>query len=64
MVRFFTENWGTVLVCLFVAALILLVVIKLLKDRKKGERSCGCGCENCPSAGICHTKSEYRKNLK
>lgn len=56
MMRFFSENWGSLLVGIAVLAVVALVLIKMHRDRKKGENSCGCDCGNCPSAGMCHKK--------
>ena len=47
MADFFAENGGTLLAA--------AVVVKMVKDKQKGKTSCGCGCENCPSAGACRS---------
>lgn len=48
------------LATIFIATLLVVAVAailrKLARDRKAGKTSCGCGCANCPSAGICHTE--------
>ncbi|MGI6115499.1 MULTISPECIES: FeoB-associated Cys-rich membrane protein [unclassified Clostridium] len=56
MLQFLTENLGTILVGLAVALLLTLVVVKLLRDRKKGKSVCSCGgaCSGCPGAAMCH----------
>lgn len=56
MLDFLTQNWGSIIVGAAVAGIIVLITIKMLKDKKKGKTSCGCGCANCPSAGMCHKK--------
>lgn len=56
MLSFIAENFGTILVAVIIAALVILIIRKMSKDRKKGKTSCGCGCSNCPSAGVCHSK--------
>lgn len=56
MFEFFVNNLSTIFVGGLVVALILGVVIKMIKDKKKGKSSCGCHCANCPSAGMCHPK--------
>lgn len=53
---FLAENWGTILVGAVVACAVVLVVVKLYRDKKHGKTSCGCGCDNCPSSGMCHKK--------
>lgn len=55
MLQFLAANWGTLVIGLAVAAVIVLVICKLRRDKKGGKASCGCGCKNCPSAGMCHS---------
>ena len=53
MISWITENASTIGISLVLLALMLLAVRKMIKDRKKGGCSCGCGgCayqNNCPS---------------
>lgn len=56
MISFLVDNWGSIFVGLILIALVAGVVIKLRRDKKRGKSSCGCGCENCPSHGMCHKK--------
>lgn len=56
MMDFLIANGGTIAVGAVVAAVVILIVAKMIRDKKKGQSSCGCGCENCPSGGICHKK--------
>lgn len=56
MITFLQNNWGTILVILVLAVIVALIAAKLVRDKKKGKTSCGCGCENCPSKGMCHKK--------
>ncbi|MBR7020113.1 MAG: FeoB-associated Cys-rich membrane protein [Lachnospiraceae bacterium] len=49
-----TDNLGTILVSLVLVAIVVLIVRKQIRDRLAGRTSCGCGCENCASRGICH----------
>jgi len=46
---------ATILVAAAMAVVIGAIVWKMIRDRKKGASSCGCGCESCPSAGACHS---------
>ncbi len=54
MFSFLVANWGTLLIGLLVATAVVLILIKLFRDRKKGSSSCGCNCAQCPSSGMCH----------
>ena len=40
-------NWGTILVCVVLAAVIVAIVVKLRKDKKAGKSSCGGNCKAC-----------------
>ena len=50
-----SQNLPTVLICLGLAALVTLIIIGMIRDRKKGKTSCG-GCAGCPMSGSCHKK--------
>ncbi len=56
MIEFIVHNLGTILVGLIVLAIVVAIVVKQIKNHKAGKSSCGCGCENCPSASMCHHK--------
>ena len=53
MIGWLLNNIGTVIVSLVLAAVIFLIIFKLIKDKKQGRSSCGCGCEHCAMAGKC-----------
>lgn len=56
MLEFFSANLPTILVGAVVFAVIALVVIKLVRDKRSHKSSCGCGCAHCPSESACHHK--------
>ncbi len=56
MLNWLSENLATILVGAVTFAIVGAVVIKLIRDQKNHKSSCGCGCANCPSAGMCHDK--------
>ena len=58
MLVFLKENLSTIIIGLIILAVVVGIVVKMIKDKKNGKTACncGCGCENCPSAGICHEK--------
>lgn len=49
-------NLGTIVVGLVLLIIVGLVVFKLVRDKKKGKSTCGCGCSNCAMKGSCHKK--------
>lgn len=54
MLAFIVDNLATVLVCLVLAAIVAAIIVKLVRDRRKGKSSCGCNCAHCAMAGSCH----------
>lgn len=56
MLNIIMENFSTIGVSAVVAAVLALVVVKMVHDKKNGRSSCSCGCANCPSKGMCHGK--------
>ena len=49
------DNLGTIVVSLILAAIVILVILKMVKDKKKGKISCGCGCSGCAMRDTCHS---------
>ena len=56
MLSWLTANIGTVLITLFLIAIVVIIVVKLRKDKKKGVSSCGGNCAHCAMGGACHQK--------
>lgn len=56
MLNFLAENYGTIIAALVVAGIVTASVITLIRNKKKGKSTCGCGCENCAMKGQCHSK--------
>ena len=54
MLNFFISNIGTIIVSLILLIIVGFAVRSLISNKNNGKSSCGCGCANCPSAGICH----------
>ena len=56
MMLWLAHNIGTVIVTMVLAAAVTFVIVKTVKDRKKGASSCGCGCGGCALKDHCHPK--------
>jgi hypothetical protein len=54
MIAFIVENLATILVGAVVLAVIVLIILKMRRDKKRGAGSCGCSCEGCSSSVSCH----------
>ena len=49
-----TDNLGTIVVASVLVAAVVLVIAKMIRDRKRGRSSCGCGCSSCALKDSCH----------
>ncbi len=54
IVTWLSANWGTILVCALLVALVAGLVYKLIKDKKQGKSTCSCGCSGCAMKDQCH----------
>lgn len=54
MFNWLIENLATIIVSLILAGIIAAVIMKLIKNKKNGKSSCGCGCKGCSMRGKCH----------
>ncbi len=48
---------STVIISLALLAIVAGIIAKMVKDKKAGKSSCGCGCSSCPMSSECHKKS-------
>ena len=53
MTGFIQDNWGSMLVGAILLAVVALIVVKLVRDRKSGRHSCGGDCESCGACKGC-----------
>lgn len=56
MFSWLSDNIATIIICLVLLVIVALIIRSMVINKIKGKGSCGCGCENCPSARICHGK--------
>ena len=56
MLDWIVQNLANIAVCLVLLLAVTLAVVKLVRDKKAGRSSCGCGCADCPMSGACHSE--------
>ena len=56
MLDWLAGNLAAILICAALLAAVAAIVAGLIRDRKRGKSSCGCGCAGCPMSGACHPK--------
>jgi len=54
MPAWLAENVGTIAVGALLIVIFGAIVMKLIKNKKEGKSSCGCGCSDCAMRGQCH----------
>jgi hypothetical protein len=62
MLSFLIENIGTILIGAILAFIVILIILKMRKDKKAGKSSCGCNCGCCANEGLCHGKKDHHKS--
>lgn len=58
MLNWFLSNLSTILISIFLLAIVTLIIRYLLQQKKQGKHSCGgnCGsCGACSMGGQCHS---------
>ena len=48
--------WLDIALAVLIAAAVLLALLKIIRDRRRGK--CSCGCADCPSAGSCAARRQ------
>ena len=56
MLAWLTENMATIIICAVLIAVVSAIIISMIKNKKKGRSSCGCGCADCPMSGACNSE--------
>jgi hypothetical protein len=66
MTGLITQNLGTILITLLLVLMVAGIIHTLIKDKKQGKSSCGCGsgCSGCPSQGMCHPDGNEKTDSK
>ena len=58
MPAWLAENVGTIVVGALLLVIFGAIVMKLIKNKKEGKTSCGCGCSGCAMREQCHPKKK------
>ena len=53
MLPWITANLATIVPLLVIAALVGLIIARMIKNKKAGKFSCGSGCSGCAMNGAC-----------
>ena len=62
MIDFISDNWGTIIVGLFVSAIVYAIISRMVKQKKAGKPVlCDGGCGGC--SGACNSCSSSLNSL-
>ncbi len=64
MLHWISANLGTIVIAGALLVVILLISIHLIRNKKSGKSSCGCGCAHCAMAGKCHGGARQHSGTK
>ena len=56
MLAWLSANLANVLITAALIVIVTLILVRMIRNKKKGSSSCGCGCEHCAMRGACHQK--------
>ncbi len=56
MIGWLADNASTIIVGLILLVIVIGIIRHIIKDKRRGKSSCGCGCSNCAMKGSCHNK--------
>ena len=60
MLAWLTENIATMIICAVLIAVVAAIIVSMIRNKKKGKSSCGCGCADCPMSGSCSLQRTHR----
>lgn len=52
MIAFLKANYLTIIVLAFIVLCVVLIIRKMIKDKKSGKCSCGCDCSTCGGCSL------------
>ena len=52
------QNVGNIVVGGIILAVVIWIIVSMIRKKRQGKSSCGCGCKDCGMSGICRGKKE------
>lgn len=65
MFTWIMENMATLIISAVLLGVVTAVIAGIIRSRREGKPSCGCGCAGCPAGGCavngaCHPAKQER----
>lgn len=55
MMTWLLNNISTIIICIVLIAVIAGIIVYIVRNKRQGKTSCGCGCQNCAMRDSCHS---------
>ena len=59
MLAWLGENIATIIICAVLIAVVAAIIVRMVKNKKKGKSLCGGNCGHCPMGGSCHEGGKH-----
>lgn len=56
MFSWIAQNISTIIISAVLIAIVAGIIFSMIKNKRAGKTSCGCGCSSCPMGSSCHQK--------
>ncbi len=57
MLIWLMENMATIIISAVLVFVVAAIIVNMIRGKRKGKSSCGCGCAGCAMNGACHPQS-------
>lgn len=54
MLTWIVENMATIIISAVLIIMVAAVIASMVRGKRRGKSSCGCGCAGCAMHGACH----------
>lgn len=54
MLTWIMENMATIIISVILMIVVAAIIASMVRNKRKGKSSCGCGCAGCAMNGTCH----------
>ena len=63
MLTWLMENMATLIISFILLFMVAGVVVSMVRGKRKGKSSCGCGCSGCAMNGACHPGKSRKERV-
>ncbi len=54
MLNWLSAYYPTIIILLVLVGILTAIVMNMIKNKKAGKSSCGCGCKGCANSSFCN----------